>query len=834
MQNALRFIALLTLPACGAKDDTARPATDLGTPEAPALDASLPADAARNAGLPSAPVEVRWDTASIPHVYGQTDADTFFGAGWAQAKDRLFALEIQRRQASGTLAEIFGERSFKADLQAHVFEFSRWGALSIRRLAETRPEEHALIVAFTAGLNRRVDEVLSGAAPRPPEFDTWAFDPRHFTPEDLMAAGFRINFGFSSTLEYDLLYTVLLALVHDAPLLPIFVGAFRTTIMDQGVPEAFKARHGVPGEGLRIDPSALSFDALRRMFRDLARFRDDLFVGEGSNSFAVRGDLTDNGRPYLANDSHARLANPNLMFWSHLNSADAGGRFDVIGMGFNGVPGVQVGHNRKVVWGATTHFADMTDLFAVPVEGDFALLGGERVALERREVEIRVKTETGLETRTEAVKAVPGRGVFLPDSLIAVPRALVAQHELMLAWPGFEPTVELAMYLDFDRSETLDDFAAAVEQQRTGMQNWTFATAEGTRYKTRGAVPDRGPVAGRAPANRILDGTNPAHLWTGDFLPKSANPSLDGTQPFIATANNCPWGHTADNDPLNDDFYYGSFYAPGFRAGRLVDRLGDLTNRGTVTRAHMESLQVEIYSSLAELLLPRLDLALSALREDPTLAEYVGRMELIGAGARLAQWDRTMARTSKEAALFRVFYAFLARRALADDLTLLFEAIEVAQPVTLARVVKNVFEQNLEVFLQGNGRNHLVGALSDALAELERRGDPTWGDLHRAVFTAPDGTETLLATDGDDSSVNVAQCVFWQDDQLTEHCRTTAGAVWRWVTGFAEDGTPETTFSVPQGNDRQTDDWRDGRFRPLPFRRADVEAATVSIDVLRP
>jgi penicillin amidase len=37
----------------------------------------------------SAPVEIVRNTAAVPHIFGETDADVFFGLGMAHAQDRL-------------------------------------------------------------------------------------------------------------------------------------------------------------------------------------------------------------------------------------------------------------------------------------------------------------------------------------------------------------------------------------------------------------------------------------------------------------------------------------------------------------------------------------------------------------------------------------------------------------------------------------------------------------------------------------------------------------------------------------------------------------------------
>ena len=56
------------------------------------------------------PVEIlryRW---GIAHIYARDEHDLFFARGFNVARDRLFQLELWRRQATGTLAEIQAPR----------------------------------------------------------------------------------------------------------------------------------------------------------------------------------------------------------------------------------------------------------------------------------------------------------------------------------------------------------------------------------------------------------------------------------------------------------------------------------------------------------------------------------------------------------------------------------------------------------------------------------------------------------------------------------------------------------------------------------------------------
>src|SRR5262249_45503633 len=54
------------------------------------------------------PVEVRRDRWGVAHIYAKNAPDLFFGQGFVAAQDRLFQLELWRRQAAGEMAEILG------------------------------------------------------------------------------------------------------------------------------------------------------------------------------------------------------------------------------------------------------------------------------------------------------------------------------------------------------------------------------------------------------------------------------------------------------------------------------------------------------------------------------------------------------------------------------------------------------------------------------------------------------------------------------------------------------------------------------------------------------
>src|ERR1700721_1977714 len=67
------------------------------------------------AGL-SQPVEIIKDRWGISHIYAKSEGDLFFAQGYNVARDRLFQLEMWRRQATGRGADILGP----AEIEGHL------------------------------------------------------------------------------------------------------------------------------------------------------------------------------------------------------------------------------------------------------------------------------------------------------------------------------------------------------------------------------------------------------------------------------------------------------------------------------------------------------------------------------------------------------------------------------------------------------------------------------------------------------------------------------------------------------------------------------------------
>jgi penicillin amidase len=96
------------------------------------------------------PVEIIKDNWGISHIFAQNQKDLFFTQGFNVARDRLFQLEIWRRQATGTLAEILGEKALNRDIGARLLK----ARVDMKKeMNHYHPQGEEIITSFVKGIN---------------------------------------------------------------------------------------------------------------------------------------------------------------------------------------------------------------------------------------------------------------------------------------------------------------------------------------------------------------------------------------------------------------------------------------------------------------------------------------------------------------------------------------------------------------------------------------------------------------------------------------------------------------------------------------------------------
>jgi penicillin amidase len=808
----------------------------------------------------TAEVEIVIDTRGIPHVYAATDDDLAFASGYQMATDRLFQMELMRRRALGRQAEVLGEAFVDQDIVSRTFNLKHWGSLNAERLREDAPDVYNFVISWVAGVNARIAEVTAGSVPMPYGFAEAGFMPEVWERDDEFAIAKLMYLGNSNSLEQDLLATILyrnIPTVWDSfelakPMFPVAI------MPDDEIPAALKpdtrpsyldhAPQPVPTDPYSPDTIADAITRLRHAFGHVG-----VRAGQGgSNNWAIDGRHTDSGRPMIANDPHQPLQSPSLMYGLHLNSTERGnGTLDVAGFAFAGTMGVQLGHNRKLHWAATTNFADVMDLWEVRVEDQGVWAGDTYVEWQTRIEVIEVKDAESL---TFEIRDVPDYGVILPPELLPLPVA-GAGRELLANWTGFAATAEELCFSRMSQASTIDEWESGVDHMEVAGFNFVAATAEAISYRVNILVPDRDLSTGALPY-LVIDGDNDASYWDGYLPPEQLPRSRLENRGWIATANNDPWGFTFDGDVTNDPFYYGFFYAPGNRAKRLHDELERLTQQGEVSRDDMLALQTDTHSPMSDVLLPLLADAVAQIGTNPDLVEFEGNADMLALAEQLAAWDQRMDRDSSAALVWHVWLHNTSWATIEDDFGFLYTLVFAAQPPFVLKfpALALLGEYESDGLIQEGPEWLALEGLRETAEWLTTRFggiDPsnyTWADMHGTDFENPYGGELdggWVPTNGGEDTVNVSSSNFYADSNgnAAERFDSHDGAIFRLVTTFAEDGTPEATLNFPRGNSGDPssphwadtlEDWTNGVYTPLPFRREEVDAAKESTVTLTP
>ncbi len=817
---------------------------------------------------PALPVDLYVDHFGITHTFAKTDADAMFGAGYGVARDRLFQLELIRRRAHGRLSELLGEARYNDDRIARLFDFPGLGRADYELMRAERPEDEVLFRAFVAGINRYIDEVTSGKLPRPYGFGAAELDflPERWKVEETFVIGKLLALGLSNSLDRELLASVIRVV---APNLgndfPLFKPAFDTFIQAVPTPPAGKSdgkRMASLDEGSH-ESSAAAADPAKAAWRTAAlraylasvKYLDQLEPYKQrsfSNNWAIDGRYTDTGRPYMAGDPHQEVTSPITMVPFHMSASQYGGKLDVLGFTFPGTPILAFGQNRFLAWTSTVNFADALDVWDVQQTVDkeghpIVRLGGKDKRLVARPETIRIRKEgtpVTYEDRVFEVQEVPGEGAIFPEDFLPVPKVFIADGTLFFRWAGSKATRESLSYLDQNRAATIDEFDQAIKKTQVGAVNIVFADKTTIAQRAAAEIPDRGSPSRGMPW-RVVSGEDPENFWTRGFLADWQMPHERAPdRGYIVTANNDPFGFTADGSVDNDLYYYGAFYASSMRAHRAEQMLKEMQASGRkVTRADMESMQQDVHSVLADAMVPLLVEAVAQIGVDPKLDAYRDRPELVAATERLAAWNHNMDGTASEPIMFTALQAYATRRAFRDAITsTLFDTIQDAAPPFMAVFLHNLLTDRLpspERFAPDGRSALLVAALADAVAWSQARyGTPWpdgkqwnqlnfahWNNSYGGKFNAKDGVG------GGFDTLRVSESAFFAGAEPATELSTHVQPIFQMVYGFEESGRPVLTLTIARGTSENPDgphfadtnvNWLAGKHERAPFTMEEV------------
>jgi len=761
-------------------------------------------------------VVIRRDERGIPYIEAKNDEDLYFAQGYATATDRLWQMDLFRRNARGELSEVLpnvpGSPALDQDKLHRTFGLTH---VVEAEVAQASPQSKKLLEAYAAGVNAYISSL--GPKQLPPEFQILGYTPRPWTPADSLIVVKIFFEALSNTWRLDLMREAMSVLPEEK----------RSALMPEVSPidvlvvgKDTKAKKATA----RMKPaSTLSREALAVLARDQAINQAALeqlgFYAEGlaaSNNWVVSGKHTTSGKPLLANDPHLAPTAPAIWHMVHLSAPGV----RVAGVTAPGLPGVIIGHNDRIAWGFTNVGPDVADVYLEKFDPNnpqryLTPSGWQDAKIRHEEIKVRKGlADMSADTVTlDVTETRHGPIVLERDG-----------KRYSLRWTALDPTKNKPdTAFQLNRARNWKEFTQALESFTAPTQNVVYADVDGhIGYHAAGVVPIRKSGDGSI----SYDGSTDAGEWVG-YIPVSKLPQVyDPPSGIIVTANQRIIG-------TDYPYFLTHSWAQPYRARRIFDLL---SQKPKLNSDDFRRIQGDVYSIAGVFFTQHV---VKTLRPKLTATDE----KLTAALDSFEKWDGLVNADSRIAPLVSQMRLALRSKiltaALGDQLVRNYQWSNF--DTTLDRIIKDEpadwlpkgFASYADLYRACY--DEAVKNLTRTLGADESKW--TWGEMAKARFPHPlaaapligaqftiapfpqNGTGGLIgATVNVGSSVSMRLIADPSNWDLTQH-----------GISVGESGVP----SSPHWKD-QLDDWKAVTPRVFPFSDAAIAAATKQTLTLDP
>jgi acyl-homoserine lactone acylase PvdQ len=355
-----------------------------------------PADVTRTEH-PGSGVTIYRDTHDVPHVYGDTDGGAAFGAGYAQAEDRLFLMDVLRHYGSGTLASFLGASCEFEQMDHDQLLLAPYTPAQAQQQVDALPQRFgaqgalakSMIDSYVSGVNAYIAATKTDPSLLPVDYQAAGPDqstPQPWTDADVVSIAGLIGgiFGKGGGSETD-----------DAHLLKYLRGRY-------GPKAGLKAYRDIDHQNDPLAPTTITDRHFRYDVRTKPWHRSlNAVVGprpltggpvatssgcgqgaalpakatpqqlEGahiiaalkampkhmSNALVVNGSRTRSGHPVAVFGPQVSYFAPQILSVLDLHAPD----YDAMGASFPGTGLVELGRGRDYAWSATSAGSDLID-----------------------------------------------------------------------------------------------------------------------------------------------------------------------------------------------------------------------------------------------------------------------------------------------------------------------------------------------------------------------------------------------------------------------------------------------------------------------------------------
>lgn len=461
-------------------------------------------------------VTIYRDAKGVPHVFAESSAQVMYGAGYALAQDRLAAMELARRGATGRRAEILGEAAIASDNTGRDRQLP--DAELMRMYDAVSAEHQAILRAFVDGINLAVAEIDADPESKTPmEFIRWGIKPTPWTLLDYLAYIASVPSGRDSPEIENLQFLNAMtsrygekvgrAIFDDV--VPLNDPDSPTTIANG---EDLAPPHTIPTPTyLTLQGSKVDLQAMRQL-----KTRAIELPKEASRCMVIGPEKSASGHVLML---QATADGPEV----HLH----GGGFDTTGFAFNGWGPPFMGRGVQHGWLMTSGVAQANTMFAEQLNPSNRYQYWFKGAWKDMEHRTEIILVKGAPSVTyEVARTVHGPVVSWDiDNDVAYSHRFGIRGKELDTWIGI---------LEMGRAKSLADF----EENGVNRIGWNVGVCYGGEdgqiaFWEAGNIPKLAPgVDSRLPT----PGTG-EYEWTGFLTPKERPHVLNPSQGYIHTWN---------------------------------------------------------------------------------------------------------------------------------------------------------------------------------------------------------------------------------------------------------------------------------------------------------
>ena len=470
------------------------------------------------------------DNYGIPHIFGYSLEEVFYGYGYALAQDRLYQLEILRRSYYGQIAEIYGPKFVKFDTGMRMNNLTR-DEINKQIYTLLDAGHETAINSLAEGISRYINEAMQDKENLlPKEFHQHGFTPKKWTGTDVSAV-----------------FLSIMGIFMDVSNEHKNLGVLKEFIKLHGYqkgkeifsdwawvndPEAYATvskREMATYEGSTEFASNLNLwiDTLEEEKDDIISFREEILGNIGSGGFSycviVDPDKSTTGNPILMGGPQFGWQTPSALYEVGLH----GGGLDVVGSTLIGYPSIMFGHTKNTAFSSTAGLNNIVDHYEEKLNPNNKYQYWYKDSwrdMEKRGEVIKVKGDKDKDVTFYKTAHGP---VFAWGDGVAYSKKLSCREDYLLG---------LVSFFEVMRAKSVDEFRKAA-QIGTLTVNQFYADSIGNiAYFHQG----KNPIRFAGLDVRIPTPGTGEFEWLG-FIPRNSNPFVRNPgQGYIINWNNKP------------------------------------------------------------------------------------------------------------------------------------------------------------------------------------------------------------------------------------------------------------------------------------------------------